>query len=115
MVSVFIYFRTTVWCHSFSVLNVSLDLAFGSKYVKHKNVCFQLPSTYCIGDLVKGTLWTAVAMRLIDIGTVVNDTVVHAQVNERTGLDIFIDGVKQDFDDLPTQDWSGTKQQGVLT
>ncbi|KAI0237989.1 Protein mesh [Lamellibrachia satsuma] len=63
-------------------------------------------ATNTLGDLVKGTLWTAVAMRLIDIGSVVNGTVVHAQVNERTGLDIFIDGVKQDFDDLPMQDRS---------
>ena len=62
-----------------------------------------------LGALVKGTWWTAVAMRVVDTGSGGNGTVVQAQVNERTGLDIFIDGEKQDFEDLPTQDWSGTR------
>ena len=66
--------------------------------------------TISIGDLVKGTLWTAIVMGLVDIGSVTKGTLVEAQVNERTGLDIFIDGVKEDFDDLPTQDWSGAKK-----
>ena len=62
---------------------------------------------------MKGTLWTTIVMGLVDIGTVTKGTLVQAQVNERTGLDIFINGVKEDFDELPTQDWSGTKQYGV--
>ncbi|KAI0221189.1 hypothetical protein LSAT2_027418 [Lamellibrachia satsuma] len=45
-------------------------------------------------------------MGLVDIGTDAKGTLVQAQVNERTGLDILIDGVKEDFEDLPTQEWS---------
>ena len=50
------------------------------------------------------TAWTAIGMAAKTSG---NGSVVQVQINERTGLDIIIDGIKEDFDDLPTQEFSG--------
>ena len=50
--------------------------------------------------MTKGTAWTALAV------AAVNHT-VQVQVNARTGLDIIVNAVKEDFDDLPTQEFSG--------
>ena len=35
-----------------------------------------------------------------------NSSVVQVQVNPRTGLDIYVDGVKEDFEELHTQEFS---------
>ncbi|KAI0239247.1 hypothetical protein LSAT2_010015 [Lamellibrachia satsuma] len=56
------------------------------------------------GDVTMATAWTAIGMAANTSG---NGTVVQVQINERTGLDIIIDGIKEDFDDLPTQEFSG--------
>ena len=56
-----------------------------------------------VGDPVQATAWTAIATRAGG-----NRSTVQVQVNERTGLDIIIDGVKENFDDLATQDFPGT-------
>ena len=50
--------------------------------------------------MTRATAWTAVAVAAVN-------TTVQVQVNARTGLDIIVDGVKEDFDDLPTQEFSG--------
>ncbi|KAI0239248.1 Sushi domain-containing protein 2 [Lamellibrachia satsuma] len=46
------------------------------------------------------TSWTALAART-------SGRTVQVQTNERTGLDVLINGVKEDFDDLPTQEFNG--------
>ena len=54
------------------------------------------------GVKIKATTWTALAAR-----TAGNSSTVQVTINERTGLDIIIDGVKEDFDDLSTQEFAG--------
>ena len=52
------------------------------------------------GELIGATSWTAIAARAA------NGSVVQVQINPRTGLDVFIDGIKQDFEDLSTQEFA---------
>ncbi|KAK2188587.1 hypothetical protein NP493_128g05111 [Ridgeia piscesae] len=52
------------------------------------------------GQLVGSTSWTAI------VAKATGGSLVQVQINRRTGVDIFIDGVKQDFDDLHTQEFT---------
>ena len=52
------------------------------------------------GELIGATSWTAIAARAA------NGSVVQVQINPRTGLDVFIDGIKQDFEDLSIQEFA---------
>ena len=55
------------------------------------------------GDSLRATVWTAVIAK-----TSFSDVdVVQVQINTRTGLDIFINGVREEFEDLPTQQFNG--------
>ena len=51
---------------------------------------------------MKGSSWTAIAARAAAV-----DSVVQIQTNARTGLDIFVDLEKQDFEDVATQEFNG--------
>jgi len=59
--------------------------------------------TLCPGELVRATSWTAVVAR----GAGVNDSTVQVETNARTGLDVFVDREKQDFEDVATQEFNG--------
>ena len=48
------------------------------------------------------TSWTAIAAKAT------GSSLVQIQINRRTGVDVFIDGVKQDFEDLSTQEFTRT-------
>ena len=40
-------------------------------------------------------------------GAGVNDSTVQVETNARTGLDVFVDREKQDFEDVATQEFNG--------
>ena len=57
-----------------------------------------------VGDPIQATAWTAIVARPAG-----NSSTVQVQVNQRTGLDIIIDGVKEDFDEpsMSSQEFPG--------